>query len=1111
MSTTNTYLDYINEKIDIAPANSQEELDASELLSDLMREHNLEVERQDFEAPLFGTQLKHILVILMFVGMILVGILGTPAEFIGILLVFVPLVVFVLQMSGRINLARVGAPAHSQNVIGVHRATGPLVMKGNRPIVIVAHYDTPNENILYKEPLVKYQVPLKRAQTLSILVPAICAFIQLLGFIPAVARHVFWIAGIICALPALLVAIAGLAERFGGATEGASDNKASVAALLSVMDKVRPSEDEAKRASSVKSLREGMSKPTFAEQAAEAEAANTVNEASAAINTVGSGEGDTNATAIDTDNPDAGDTNAPEINADELASSMTESGEDGAKIAESAANSDELPLVAPFVATSAKVKTISNEPQDVEVEPGFTDVEAEPGSTDVEADATSHEVGELTQELLALAGDANAADSKKDAQAVGYIQQLNLPNLASFEYHFENVRRGPEFIKSLGMVPAACSITYEEPPVPSLADLDIHIDDLIAQAKPQHVINTQENPYIDEEAPTTGAKAMISSFLNGEGLSAHPTATPQEKTYDKDGLLHYVTYEEQYPLAEYEVIEEHSIKPALLGDKGATEAASEDTSPEAPKDELGIQDNQDELAGTDVRDALASLDLRDAQDKEDALAAGSKAASSELEATSAAAPHQKADAASLASQLPLIGEEPQQTTAMPVNAQVIDASNQDIFAKTVVSTAGVDAPAGASPEALGDKAAQAVDPNWGKSTYAPTGANLARRAVLFDLPDPSKEVQDPFAFTDDSMTSSFMNDTRFDIHPAQDAGTGVQMDARAGAGAQGAQFAQGAQPIQEPISVVSAAPQEQNPGETGRVLPFKRKESSQKLVSEWLGVEEDFDASNEGRSIGGWQNFTHDERDGNGSSADIQNNASPDSGTGKEPLSNKPHWKGGAAYTPQDTNEQGEPGTDALDTDIHNTDAQNRVAQNTEAQYQQDTSDETLNDAYQEDLQELQSAILSMGDDELIAHDIWFVATGASSLEHAGMQAFLKEHRRDVRGAFVINLDSIGAGTLSVLTHEGQNAGRRADRRMGRMLLGIAKDLHATLNPAKHDFDDTDATVAMRQSMRATTLMGLNQYELPALSHTQEDITENVNVHQVTLATELVAELIRRS
>ena len=51
----------------------------------------------------------------------------------------------------------------------------------------------------------------------------------------------------------------------------------------------------------------------------------------------------------------------------------------------------------------------------------------------------------------------------------------------------------------------------------------------------------------------------------------------------------------------------------------------------------------------------------------------------------------------------------------------------------------------------------------------------------------------------------------------------------------------------------------------------------------------------------------------------------------------------------------------------------------------------------------------------------------------------------------------------------------------------------------------------MRRSLRAVTIMGMGDNELPAFSGTAEDVYENVNVGNVADVSALVAEVIRRS
>ncbi len=159
----------------------------------------------------------------------------------------------------------------------------------------------------------------------------------------------------------------------------------------------------------------------------------------------------------------------------------------------------------------------------------------------------------------------------------------------------------------------------------------------------------------------------------------------------------------------------------------------------------------------------------------------------------------------------------------------------------------------------------------------------------------------------------------------------------------------------------------------------------------------------------------------------------------------------------------------------------------------------------------LRQAVLDMGDVNLVAHDIWFVCVGASSLRHTGTQAFVQAHRRELRGCFVINLDSVGAGALTLLTTEGYGDTRRGDRKISRLFDTAAKALHVPLSMNEHNWEDTDVTPALRRSMRGITLMGTENGKIRALANTPDDVYENLMPDQVVHAAELVSEVIRRA
>lgn len=327
-------------------------------------------------------------------------------------------------------------------------------------------------------------------------------------------------------------------------------------------------------------------------------------------------------------------------------------------------------------------------------------------------------------------------------------------------------------------------------------------------------------------------------------------------------------------------------------------------------------------------------------------------------------------------------------------------------------------------------------------------------------------------------------------------------------------------------------------------------------MSSWLGVDDNFDAKKDGRQIGSWDNFVHEEDNNNQASShpkswkggattrvglrvhegtkgtqpqdlpsvdDVEAHATTSNEADSHTLSlkNNPFVQGGvvdtgvapAASGDEDTAHSVACSSDVLsDENISEKsalweDAKQDAVQSTSSKLKQ--KDKPVSS--DEQIQELKDAVLSMGSDELLCHDIWFVALGASENNHAGMKQFLSEYRRDIRGAFLINLDCVGAGSLTVLTAEDPYNTRRADRRITRLLSKIAEDLHIQLQKKAYDYGRTDATPAMHASVRSATIMGCDENGLPALAHTQDDVAHMIDAKQVKQVAQMVCELIRRA
>lgn len=791
MAMTHDYMDYLNEKVDICPAGSEEELRAANTIADLMKQHAVEPQIEEFDAKTLGSVLPPAFFIAMFVGIVLAGV-GLPLlTALGFVLVVGPTVLFVLKWLGNDVMSLLGPTTRSQNVVSFHKGTGPMVQKGTRPIVIVAHYDSPHENPLLSSPLAPYVPALWRSAKVCVPLAALCAVFQVLVFLPEAFRRFVWIIGILACLPLAILGVAAVIEHFSNSSIGANDNNSGVAALLGVLENVRPS---------------GLTS-VFDSESIE-DVVEAMRRGGVPVSTVPAPEG------------------------------------------------DQPPEPAPAPAAPA-------------VEP----------------------VGP---------------------------------------------RRGAEVLRSLGMLPEDCEIEYVD------ADLEPEEEpdgfDLIGQ-------NLEED---------------------GEDAASEPAAAQADEPADEDAP--------QPTDAEYD--------PAADLD--------EPNDPEVPLDEPEGFEGE-ELLPTDATPTAADLPEMPTQEE---IVAGEP----DLDE-------------------PDFVEEPTTASYRPLTAENFDeaADGSTVDPDHTGLTAEVFDPDATEAAAPAPKPADPEDPEWGQSSFVPDVSNVARRATLFDLPDPD-EVNDPFA-TDPSArkvtsgqvslpgVSSYSQTTR-----PSDSGVITRT---------------GEYPVIHGSADADYEPVDDDSQEEGLLDRFKG-----------------FFA----------KKHSDDSHDGHGAS-----------------------WKGGAAVR-----------------------SGLRVVQGGASEAAPSADDQ-------------RDAILGMNDDALVCHDIWFVALGASDCDHAGMRAFLAEHRKQIRGAFVINLDSIAAGELTILADEGLLVTRHADRRLTRLFKSVADDLHIPLSQRSYSWSSTDATPSMMSSMRSITVMGTGDAGMRALSRTPEDLPENLVPAQAVAVTEAVTELIRRS
>lgn len=1058
MANTQNYINHLLQNTGITPACSEEERLAAEDIAQIFRNHGFDPEVQEFNAPAPSRLAFAVTGILAFAGALLMGI-GGGIGLVGTLLAIVGAVLYVLERTGHPVVSRLGKTGVSQNVIAYHKASGPLASPRNRPVVVVAHYDSPRAELLAREPYASYRALIAKLLPVATVAPAAVAILRILP-LPGAIKVLLWIVAILASLVALANAANIISNRhILPYTSGAVCNKSSVAAMLGVMDNVAPFQGENEFPDDVPF------DTYFGEQKRRAEEM-----ARAAAEYAAAQQQNDYGNTIEYEEPSYDEDEFGQPVAPDDVPEQDEAF-DGQIDGFEGASADET-LIG-VIAPEAQDQTVQAE---VSTEEKST---AEPAE-----EPTVVEVAEPEPKLY-----RNAAG---------------------------NIRFGSDAIRALGMLPESCTLDYEEGEEPTfepepapvvtasapavtvddesaavaaaVAEPEAGLDILAPAAPAQDVTDEPDDDYAEQprrvsyESDTDFSAEIPAATPHADIASAFSSIGAGASNFFKGALAKgkkFVDDFEEKRAAAREAAEQEAIAQQQAAEAACERAAQEFEQNEAvqsvPVDaaeattsfesqqpasadvveattSFEAQQHVDstmsfdaaqfdstitfEKQGTAIAESLPVSDERgDAADDDepiDAAAIQDAAEDEPVEANSDEEQYATAEQDDSTEveqeEVPAVSEAPETDESRPYSTQIFTMPTPSGSGATVADVAptqdetvdslmaqissqasprpqmNVPDPASApSPAPSSSPLASVPDP----SLPSMKQANVASRTSLFDLPDPSAQVNDPFA------TAQGPEPTSAPVAPPMP-------------------VASGAQPIETISAPAPAAPKSRKRGLGG--LFGRKKKNEQDSMSDWLGVEDDYDAKKSGRGIGSWDNF-EDDNDG---------------------------WKGGA------TSSDGASSEDML------------------------------------------SAVASMGDDELLGHDIWFVATGASDCDGAGMKAFLASHRDKLRGVFFINLESVGAGRLSVVTVEGEQQLLKGDRRIMNLVSKVCKSFHVDCGALEMPYAKTDAYAALEASRRALTIAGVDGTRL-ACARTEDDLPHNVNPTNIATVSEVVTEVIRRS
>lgn len=139
--------------------------------------------------------------------------------------------------------------------------------------------------------------------------------------------------------------------------------------------------------------------------------------------------------------------------------------------------------------------------------------------------------------------------------------------------------------------------------------------------------------------------------------------------------------------------------------------------------------------------------------------------------------------------------------------------------------------------------------------------------------------------------------------------------------------------------------------------------------------------------------------------------------------------------------------------------------------------------------------------------EVWFVALGAELADNAGIKAFLAEHGSELRGAIVIDIEAMGAGTLSLIESEGTIRRTKASSRMKRYVSKAGSALGMRIGNEKMNWRESAAYCASRKGLQTIHVAGMQDGK-PAYMGDIDDTISNVDEDKLLENAAFVLELL---
>lgn len=298
----------------------------------------------------------------------------------------------------------------------------------------------------------------------------------------------------------------------------------------------------------------------------------------------------------------------------------------------------------------------------------------------------------------------------------------------------------------------------------------------------------------------------------------------------------------------------------------------------------------------------------------------------------------------------------------------------------------------------------------------------------------------------------------------------------------------------------------------GKFRKKKKNKQDEVSVNDWVDVDDSYDARSVGKARGDWSSFRQEETDNAQATTQVpraNNDGFVDIDYHDTDFDNRRGWNGGAFSlsrlkksrgSEMDLSDSQEP-MDMYEDQGYSEGEDNLVEINPAVRMD---GDRDTAEQINRELRKLQDFRHPDIDTE-----VWFVALGSEQYSHSGITAFLDEHADEMKGAVIINLEALGAGTLSIIEQESSTFKTyRPSSRIKRFVRQASERSGVTYRTSPLGRRDTPATVAMARGIQAFTVAGMGDGNT-ALYSAENDIVENIDPEAMKDASKFVMAILK--